>query len=145
MTSQAALTPMNSGLFLKAFLINTLWVNISGLPRYFLLVKPMLHAASPENPDLAPVSIPVLLSWGLWTVGFMLVTTGFYWMYFDRNGKTGRHVVVAAIWVTTATIGLTWLGIVNMGMVPVSIMAAAVGWATLEQIVSAFIVRRIMK
>ena len=126
--------------FSKAFLWNALWVNVSGLPRYFLVVKPMLHAAFPDNPDLAPVSLAILASWGVWTVAFVLVSTGFYWMYFDRYGNTSRNIIIAALWLTLATIGLTWLGIVNMGMVPISILVAAVVWATAEQIVSAFIV-----
>jgi len=145
MSSQAVITPMDSGRFRKAFLLNLLWVNVSGLPRYFLLVKPMLHAAAPDNPDIAPVSIAILLSWAVWTLGFVLVTSGFYWMYFDRLGNTTRNIVVAAIWATIATIGLTWLGIVNMGMVPVAILLAAVSWAGIEQIVSAAIVSRVMK
>lgn len=145
MNHQVIVTPMNGKPFLKAFLLNTLWVNVSGLPRYFLLIKPMLHDALPNDPKIAPVSLAILASWGLWTLVFMLVTTGFYWMYFDRNGTSTRSVIVSAIWVTLATIGLTWLGIVNMGLLPVVFLGAAMAWATIEQLVSAFIVSSTMK
>lgn len=145
MIHQAIVTPMSGKPFLKALLLNSLWVNISGLPRYFLLIKPMLHETLPNDPTIAPVSLAILASWGLWTVVFMLVTTGFYWMYFDRNGNTTRNVIVSAIWVTLATIGLTWLGIVNMGLLPITFLVAAMAWATIEQLVSAFIVSSTMK
>lgn len=135
-------TPFQNTKFLRALLWNTLWVNISGLPRYFLLIAPMLHAAFPNNPEIAPVSLPIMASWGLWTIVFLLASTGFYWMYLELRGNTKANVVTGALWLTSATIGLTWLGIVNMGMVSVKFLYVAMAWATVEQLVSAFIVSK---
>ncbi len=145
MVHEATVTPVKSNPFLRAFFANAIWVNVSGLPRYFFVVKPMLHGAYPDNPDLAPVSFPILASWGIWTIGFVIASTGFYWMYYDRYGNTSRTVLLAALWFTLGTLGLTWLGIVNMGMVPISILFAALSWAFVEQIVSAYIVSWVMK
>ena len=144
MNVQASLTPMSGGLFWKAFWLNMLWVNISGLPRYFLLIKPMLHEAYPNNAEIAPVSLNILLSWGVWTFLFVLASTCFFWMYFDRSQFTQRNAFIAALWFTTGTIGLTWLGTVNMGMVPVAILVVAMLWASIEQFVSAQIVGRLI-
>lgn len=105
----------------------------------------MLHEQFPNDPNIAPVSVAILASWGLWTVFFMLVTTGFYWMYFDRTGTTTRNVFVAGFWATIATIFLTWLGIVNMGLLPISFLLAVTAWALIEQIISAVIVSRVLK
>jgi hypothetical protein len=40
---------------------------------------------------------------------------------------------------------LTWLGIVNKGLLPISFLLAATAWALVEQIISGFIVSRTMK
>lgn len=144
MFNQMTITPMSGSQFQKAFWANMLWVNISGLPRYFLVIKPMLHSALPTLAGVAPVSLPILASWGVWTLGFVLATTGFYWMYFERNGRGISQVVRAGLWATVATIGLTWLGISNMGLLPLTFFFVAMAWATIEQIVSASIVARFL-
>jgi len=140
--AETTVAPTDRAAFVKALIANGIWVNVSGLPRYFLLVMPMLQAAYPGNPDVAPVTLPIFASWGLWTVLFVLISTGFYWMYFERSGASSKDALAGAAWFTVATIGLTWLGIVNMGLAPVSLLVAATAWATVEQIISAFIVRR---
>lgn len=145
MTDQQTITPMKGKPFWSAFAANTIWVNISGLPRYFLVVAPMLYAAFPDKPEVAPVSVPIMALWGIWTVLFMLVTTGFYWMYFDRNGITGRNIFVSAFWVTITTIVLTWFALGNMGLAPYSLLFAATPLAFAEQVISAYIVSRFMK
>ena len=107
MSIQAVVTPMQGALFWKAFWLNMLWVNISGLPRYFLLIKPMLHNAYPDDADIAPVSVGILFSWGVWTFLFVLASTCFFWVCFDRSRFTQRNAFIAALGFTTATIGLT--------------------------------------
>lgn len=137
-------TPMGGPQFRKALIANTVWVNLSGLPRYFLVVAPMLETAFPDDPDVAPITLPIFALWGLWTVVFMLATTGFFWMYFDREGISSRTIASSAVWVTMATIALTWFGIANMGLAPYKLLYVATAWALVEQIVSAKIVSKLM-
>lgn len=144
MNTQAVVTPMNGRPFVNALIQNTIWVQIAGLPRYFLVVIPMLRAAYPGNPDVAPVTIPIFASWGLWTVAFMLISTGFHWMYLDRNGISVRTMITAGTWFSIGTVGLTWLGITNMGLAPISLFLVATPIAIVEQSVSAYIVSRAM-
>ena len=144
MNSQAGVTPMNGRPFVNALIWNTIWVQLAGLPRYFFVVIPMLRAAYPGNPDVAPVTVPIFASWGLWTIAFMLISTGFHWMYLDRNGITVRNMITAGVWFSIGTVGLTWLGITNMGLAPISLLLVATPIAIVEQIVSAYIVSRAM-
>lgn len=144
-TQTPNLTPMRGRAFWLAFGLNAIWINVSGLPRYFLVVKPMLHEAFPDVANIAPVSIPVLLIWGAWTVVFVFASTCFYWICFDRYGASVRTVSIAAVSFTLATIGLTWIGIANMGLAPMILAYAAIPLALAEQLVSAWIVKRSMR
>lgn len=139
------ITPMQGQAFWLALGFNAIWVNLSGLPRYFFVVKPLLHDAFPNVTGIAPVSIPVLLIWTAWTVVFLLALTCFYWMCFDRFGSSLRTIVIAGVSFTAATIGLIWVGIANMGLAPMTLLYAAFPLALAEQLVAAWLVRKAMR
>jgi hypothetical protein len=144
MHTQAVVIPMNGRPFVNALIWNTIWVQIAGLPRYFFVVIPLLRAAYPDNPDVAPVTVPIFASWALWTIPFMLISTGFHWMYLDRNGITVRNMITAGTWFSICTVGLTWWAITNMGLASISLFLVATPIAIVEQIISAYIVSRAM-
>ena len=124
MNTQAVVTPMNTSAFVKALLASSVWFNLAGLPRYFLVVIPMMQAVYPGDSDVVPVTLPVFALWGVYTVAYMLASTGFYWMYFDRNGVSTRNIIVAGFWVALVTVAMTWLGIGNMGLAPYTLLFA---------------------
>lgn len=145
MAVHAMKTPMKSSAFRNATLLNLVWINISGLPRYFLVVIPMLKAAFPDNTNVVPVDLSAFGIWGLWTVIFVLASTSFLWMYLDRYGNSIRNSVYGGLIFGVVSIALTWVGIGNMGLAPFSLFWVATPLAIAEQIISGFIVRRAKK
>lgn len=134
---------LNSRKFWTSFLYNMIWVNISGLPRYFLVVTPLLLAAFPDTDGIAPVSLSILASWGIWTFIFVYASTATYWMYFDRNGASIQNLLVISFMFTLVTIGLVWLAIANMGLAPLHLLFYAFPLGLVEQIISAWLVRKV--
>jgi hypothetical protein len=63
--------------FVLTCLIVSLWINASEIFRYFLFVMPMTRETLAMVPDVAPMSLPVFLIWGLWDT-LLLVSTGVY-------------------------------------------------------------------
>jgi hypothetical protein len=125
---------------LMAFLVNTVWVNLSEIFRYFVFVRPMMQEALKALPDVAPMNLPVFLSWGVWDTIVVCAITGFSWLYFQHFGHRTRRAIEAGTLVWAAVFLVLWLGLYNMNLATVPILAIALPLAWLEMTVAALIV-----
>ncbi|MEL7129772.1 MAG: hypothetical protein AAGK23_09510 [Pseudomonadota bacterium] len=130
--------------FWFAVAINFVWINISEVVRYFLVVKPMLHAAFPNASGIGAVTPGIFASWMVWDSILILAACGFYWLYLRAGGYGLKQVIWAATYFTITVFGLIWLGIVNMGLAPPQFIWAALPLAWGEQMIAAFIVRWVL-
>jgi hypothetical protein len=128
---------------LMAFLVNNVWVNLSEIFRYFIFVRPMMQDALNMVPNIAPMNIPVFLSWGVWDTIVVCTITGFSWLYFQHFGTQTRRVIEAGTLVWAAVFLVLWLGLYNMNLATAAILAIALPLAWLEMVVAAAIVKRV--
>lgn len=126
--------------FLITLAINAVWVNASNIFRYFAFVMDGMRAALPEVENVAPMSISVFLIWGVWDTILLLFATGFAWLYLERFGFGVRNALVAGTLFWLGVFGLLWLAIYNMNLATLDVLAVALPFAWLEQIVAALIV-----
>lgn len=133
------------GSFKLALLLNFFWINVSEVARYFLVVRPQLHAAFPERPEIAQMDWVIFSIWGVWDLILILAATGFFWIWLERFGASIRQVILAASAFTVTVFGLLWLGVANMGLAPYSMIAVALPLAWLEQVIACGIVAWAMK
>jgi hypothetical protein len=125
-----------------AFMANLVWINASEIARYFLVLRDMMKNAFPQIPEIAPMNLPVFLSWGVWDTILIFATTGFSWLYLERFGNNVRNAVVAGTLIWLAIFGLLWLGLLNMNLASLKILAAMLPWAWVELVIAALIVFR---
>jgi hypothetical protein len=121
--------------------LNTLWINLSEVARYFFFVMPMMREAFPAIPDVAPMNLMVFMIWGLWDMIVILAVTALAWLILDRMGGTVRAAIVAG---TAAWLGIfvvLWLGLFNMNLATPAILLTALPLAWLEMVVAALIAR----
>ena len=128
-----------------AVMVNFVWINISEVARYFLLVRPMLQAAFPDRAEVAPMNWGIFALWGVWDVILIIAATGFYYLWLAKFGSTWRQVFIASGSFTFTIFGLIWLGVANMGLAPYSLLFAALPPAWIEQAIAALIVVFVMK
>lgn len=126
--------------FWTAVLANAVWINLSEVWRYFYIVKPMLHEMLPGDDSIAPVTPLIFASWMVWDTILLFAATGFYWLYLNYSGHNFRNALLAATVFTVPIFGLIWLGIANMGLLPIDFLWAALPLAWIEQAVAALIV-----
>lgn len=126
----------------SAFLINFVWINLSEVARYFLVVRPMLQAAFPGDAAVAPMSLAIFAVWGLWDLALIAAATGFFWLWLERFGDGPRQILYASAAFTLTVFGLLWLGVANMGLAPYSMIVAALPLAWVEQGIACWIVAR---
>lgn len=126
--------------FKTAFLINFVWINVSEVARYFLIVRPMLHEALVGQDGIAPMNLGIFALWGIWDLVLIAAATGFYWLWLERFGDSARQILLASAAFTLTIFGLIWLGIANMGLAPYTMIAAALPLAWVEQAIACWLV-----
>ena len=126
--------------FWIVFLIATAWINASEVFRYFVFVLPMIRDAIQGVPNVAPVNLPVFVSWMIWDTILVSAVLGFVWIYLDRFGDGWRNGVIAGTLAWGAIFGLLWLGLLNMNLATLNILAIALPLSWLELVVAALLV-----
>lgn len=132
--------PIRSRTFTMAILANLIWVNVSEVARYFLLVMPMMRSSLPFIDDVAPMNLPVFAIWGLWDTILVFTLTFFVWIHLDRFGNTIANSLIGGFFIWLAVFVIFWIGAVNMNIAPVKLIPAALPLALLEMLVGAWIV-----
>lgn len=128
-----------SALFM-AFAINFVWINLSEVARYFLVVRPLLQEAFPGEAQVAPLNLGIFALWSVWDLILIAAATGFFWIWFERFSDDLRQIALSSLCFTVTVFGLIWLGIANMGLAPYSMLVAAMPLAWFEQAIAAGIV-----
>jgi hypothetical protein len=127
--------------FLLTTLANTVWINASEIFRYFGFIQSMMRDAFPQVPDIVPMNLPVFLIWGVWDMLIVVTVTGFTWLYLERFGQTTRNALAAGTLVWGAVFVVLWLGIYNMNLATLPILAVALPMSWLELLVGALITK----
>ncbi len=122
-----------------ALMLNFLWINVSEVWRYFAIIRPLLLETFPGQAGIAPVTLPIALSWALWDGLLILAATQYYAMHLRAYGHSGLQVVLSATAFTITVFGLLWLAVVNMGLAPSLFLWRALPLAWLEQVIAALI------
>ena len=133
-------TPFPARAFIKALVVNTIWINASEVFRYFAFVMPMMRNAFSNVEDIAPMDLGVFAVWGLWDTILIFGTTGFVWLYLERFGYGKRNAIWAGILFWMAVFVILWLGLFNMNLATPRILAIALPLALAEMLVAAAIV-----
>lgn len=132
--------PLASRAFLYVVLINAVWINASEVFRYFVIVMPMMRAAFPEVENVADMTLPIFLVWGIWDSILVLAVSGAVWIYLDRAGDAARHAFVAATAVWCAIFVILWMGLYNMNLATPNILAVALPLSWVELIIAGLVV-----
>ncbi|MEM7641044.1 MAG: hypothetical protein AAF366_00785 [Pseudomonadota bacterium] len=127
--------------FWVALGLNAVWINLSEVVRYFAFVMPMMRAAFPMVPDVAPMTLPVFLVWGLWDTILVVSVTAMSWLAVERFGATVTVALAAGSFAWMSIFVILWLGLFNMNLATGPILAVALPLAWLEMAVAALIVR----
>lgn len=125
--------------FIATILIVSIWINISEVFRYFVIVKPMLQKYLSILPGVVPMNWPIFASWGVWDTILTIVVVFVYWLVAQRFGNNLMSATLAATTSWTLFFLLFWLGMVNMGLASISIAVIVLPLALLEMVVACLI------
>lgn len=103
-------------LFLATSLIASMWVHASEHFRYMLFVRPMLMDSLSMVPGVAPMNLPVFLSWGVWNTLLAAMTVLTYWFYAHAFGPGLRSAVIAGTLSWLSSFVFFWHAFANLGL-----------------------------
>ena len=123
-----------------AALWSALWINISEIARYFLLVRPMVQDAFPMIADVAPINVPIFMSWMVWDTVLVLSNALIVWLFLERFGASFGQAIKAGTFVWATVFVILWLGLLNLGLANQQLLLVALPLAWLELVIAAIII-----
>lgn len=123
-----------------ALFLNFIWINLSEVFRYFVFVRPMMQEALPTLPDVAPMSVPIFLIWGIWDTILVLSATLIAMLALERLGATHKTIFIVATGIWMSIFVLLWLGLYNMNLATPAVLLVALPLAWLEMFVAVHLV-----
>jgi hypothetical protein len=132
-------TEFKTNHFILNTLIVSMWVNISEVFRYFVIVKPMMQTYLATLPGAIPMNWLVFLIWGIWDTILTALAVFIYWLVAQRFGNSLTSTIISATTSWALFFLLFWLGLVNMGLSSISIALIALPLAWLEMVVASWI------
>lgn len=128
-----------------ALLLNFVWINLSEVFRYFTFVRPMMQEALPTLPDVAPMSVPIFLIWGVWDTILVISATLIAVLALERLGGSPSTIFKVATGIWASIFVILWLGLYNMNLATPGILLVALPLAWLEMFVAVHLVAYAMR
>jgi hypothetical protein len=129
-------TDFNLKQFILTTLIVSIWINISEVFRYFVIVKPLMREYLPMVSGIVPINWLIFASWGVWDTILTALVVFVHWLVAQRFGNNFMSTVIAATTSWALFFLLFWLGLVNMGLSSVLIAFMTLPLALLEMVVA---------
>ena len=129
--------------FILITLIVSIWINLSEVFRYFVIVMPKTREYLAMVPGVAPMDWAVFALWGIWDTILSALVVFVYWLVAQRFGNNLRSVVLAGTTSWMFFFLLFWIGMVNMALSSVSLAAIALPLAWLEMMVASYLASRL--
>jgi hypothetical protein len=136
-------TDFNIKHFVLTTLIVSIWINISEVFRYFIIVKPMMQEYLAMLPGAIPMNWIVFAIWGIWDTILTTLVVFIYWLVAQCFGNNLMSTIISATTSWALFFLLFWLGMVNMGLSPISVALIALPLSLLEMIVASWILSKL--
>jgi hypothetical protein len=129
--------------FITTVLITSIWVNISEVFRYFVIVMPQMRKDLSAIPNVAPMDWVVFSIWGVWDTILTAFIVFIAWLCFNVFGKSMKTILVAG---TTCWLFflLFWIGMVNMNLAKPSLLLFTLPLSWIEMTVAAWIASKFL-
>ena len=129
----------NTRQFAIVVLLVSIWVNVSEVFRYFIIVMPETRDFLSVVPGVAPMNLSVFAIWGAWDMLLTASTVFMFWLTSQVFGNNYRSVVVAGTMSWVFFFVLFWVAMYNMALAHLSLALKALPLAWLELVVASYI------
>jgi len=132
---------------LKQFLIITLltsiWIHISEVFRYLVLVIPRIQTYLDNKEGVAVMDLGIFSIWGLWDTLLTTVLVFVFWLYSKVFGNNQTSIFVSGTIVWLAVFVIFWVATANMGLTSWNILFITLPLSWLEMIIGTWVASRL--
>ena len=136
---------MSQSAWVRTFLIVTVWINLSEIFRYFVIVMPMTRATLSTVPDVAPMNVPVFLIWGVWDTILTIMVLWIYSLHEKSFGPSRKTIFLAGTTCWAMLFVLFWIAMLNMNLARADTALLALPLAWIEMIIAAWLAQWSLK
>lgn len=128
-------------LYAITVLIVSMWIHASENFRYLLFVRPMLSQSLAMVPNIAPMNLPVFISWGVWDTMLAAMTTLYFWLYARAFGATARSAVISGTLSWLSSFVFFWHAFANLNLATFADLLVEPSLSWVELVVASLIAR----
>jgi hypothetical protein len=122
--------------FIIHMLLVSIWINLSEVFRYFVIVRPDARSFLAALPDALPMNLPVFVIWGIWDTILTAFVVFLFWLVAQVFGNNYRSVLLAGTIGWAGCFLLVWVGFCNMGLASPLLAFKALPLAWFELVVA---------
>jgi hypothetical protein len=130
--------------FLKITLLTSIWINISEVFRYFVIVMPTMRKDLAVVPNVAPMDWWVFSIWGVWdtilTASIVFIT----WLCLKTYGQSTKTIFIAGTTTWAMFFLLFWVGMVNMNLANPNLLFLTLPLSWIETTIGAWIAIKLL-
>ncbi|MEO0473606.1 MAG: hypothetical protein AAF206_28605 [Bacteroidota bacterium] len=133
-----------AGRIFRVVILCSLWIHISEVARYFLLIRAKMKSDFPELPHVADMNTGIFMIWGLWDTLLTAVCVIILWLMQQQFDRSRQTILQAATLSWLALFVILWVGIANMGVGKWDTLWLALPWAWIELVVCSCLATRLL-
>ena len=126
-------------------LLVSIWVNISEVFRYFIVVKPEMQSTLSMVPNVASMNLKIFSIWGIWDTILTICSVFMYYLYSEKYGKNTKSILVSGTISWSFFFVLFWIGLPNMNLANWSFIIIPLSMAWVEMVVASFLTNILLK
>ena len=138
---------MKNEFIFKDFAVITLfvsiWVNISEVFRYFVIVRPEMHKTLAVVPNVADMNLGIFLVWGVWDTLLTSLIVFMWWICAQVFGNNVKTLILSGLLSWCFFFVLFWVGMANMNLSDWTFLIKVLPLALIETIVASFIASKL--
>ena len=131
--------------FIFITLVCSIWIHISEVFRYFVLIMPRTKEFFNHREGIAEMNGTIFTIWGLWDTLLTAILVFIFWLYAKSFEFNLKSVLISGTLVWFAVFVIFWVATVNMGLSSWSTLLIALLLSWIEMIVGTFITYKLYK
>jgi len=135
---------LNKRQFLMITLITSIWIHISEVFRYFVLIRPRVKSYFEDSTHIADMNLSIFAIWGAWDILLTAVLVFICWLFVQVFDHKLSSIVSSGTLVWIASFLILWIGIANMGLSSWSILWIALPLSWMEMVIGAYIATKMI-
>ncbi|PCH59695.1 MAG: hypothetical protein COC05_06325 [Gammaproteobacteria bacterium] len=129
--------------FIIVVLITSIWVNLSEVLRYFLVVRPKTITYLSMVPDISSINYKIAVIWGFLDMLLTCLYVFLFWLCAQTLGNNTKSVIISAVVAWCFFFVLFWVGMANMNLPGWAFLIVVLPLTLIETLVASFVASKI--